>query len=69
MKEIVFLHIFEIFKLIKKIFSMSALGRTSSELNSAAIAEFSSSEVGNSVADFNFHPDKKKKKKFEKYDF
>ena len=36
---------------------MSALGRTTSELNSDAIVEFSSSEVGNSVADFTIHPE------------
>ena len=38
---------------------MSALGRTNFELNSTSIVEFSSIEVGNSVADFTVHPEKK----------
>ena len=51
------------------IFHVSASsGRTNFELNSVAVAEFSSSEVGNSVADFTVHPEKKKKK-FGKYEF
>ena len=44
---------------------MSALGCTTFELNSTAIAEFSSSEVGNSVADFTVHPEIKKNKKIK----
>ena len=70
MEEIVFLHIFRIFKLIKKvIFHVSASSdRTSLKSNSAAAVEFSSSEVGNSVADFTVHLEKKKKK-FGKYGF
>ena len=39
---------------------MSALGRTKFELNSAAIAKFSSTEVDNSVADFTVYPENKK---------
>ena len=61
MKEIVFLLFFRIFKLIKNYFPRQQQGgRTTFELNSTAIAEFSSSEVDNSVADFTVHPEIKK---------
>ena len=64
MEEIVFLLFFGIFKLLKKNeFPRQQGSRTNFELNSAAAAEFSSSEVGNSVADVTVHPRKKKKKK------
>ena len=60
MEETVFLHIFKIFKLIKKIFFTSALGRMKFWMNLAPTVEFSSTEVGNSIADFTVHPGNKK---------
>ena len=60
MKKNMFLLFFRIFKSIKNQNATSALGRTTFELNSAAIVEFSSIEVGNSVTDFIIHPEKNK---------